>query len=209
MATEFGVGLYSPKVAARIARVKPQQFQAWARGNLVHGERFKFGKKTERVYSYNDLLLIRLIVRLRDKGLRYQKINKALDTIRLMSGGDPKAWLKATIYVDANLIVALLADRHEWNPMAVSQGPHKMAVVFFPELVKELETELVPPARFPHVEVNPEVLGGAPVVKGTRIPTRAIALVKESGEDPRVAYPSLTKDQVEEAVAYERFLQAA
>ncbi len=61
----------------------------------------------------------------------------------------------------------------------------------------------------PDVEVDPEVLGGAPVVKGTRISTRAVASVKESGADPQEAYPDLTEEQVANAEAYEEFLLAA
>ena len=84
-----------------------------------------------------------------------------------------------------------------------------MEVVFFPELIQELKDGLVPPSQFPYVEVDNEVLGGMPVIKGTRISTRAVASVKESGGDPREAYPDLTREQVENAEAYEEFLVAA
>lgn len=62
----FGVGLYSPRVAARIARIKYQHFQAWAKANLLHPSKLRTGKNTESVYSYTDLLLIRLVVRLKE-----------------------------------------------------------------------------------------------------------------------------------------------
>ena len=83
-----------------------------------------------------------------------------------------------------------------------------MGVVFFPELIEELRRELVPDA-FRYIEVNPEVLAGAPVIKGTRIPTRAVVLAKQAGQDPRVLYPDLSNEQVEDAQAYEEFLAAA
>ena len=84
-----------------------------------------------------------------------------------------------------------------------------MAVVFFPELINELRDELVPPDRFPEIEVNPDVLGGAPVIRGTRISTRAIVSTKESNRAPREAYPELTREQIANAEAYEEFLRAA
>ena len=202
------VGYYSPKVAARVARIRPQNFQAWAKANLLRPTMVQIGSRVESSYSYVDLLLIRLIVRLREKGVHARKIKRALDTMTDMSGGDPYAWLKATIYVDSGVVVALLPGEAEWSPVAASEGSQKMAVVFFPELIEELERELVPD-RFGHVQIDPEVLGGAPTIQNTRIPTRAIAIAAESGQDPKTAYPVLTDQQVREAQEYEEFLEAA
>lgn len=200
----FGVGLYSPRVAAKVARVRYQHFQAWARAQLIRP--IRTGK--ESVYTYHDLLRLRLILRLRQQGIRPKNIKKALDTVAQMSGGDANAWLKATLYVDAGVIVAMIPARPDWNPVAASRGPQKMAVIFFPELVKELERELVPPS-FQYIEVRPDVLGGSPVIRGTRIPTKTIVLLKQSGQDPAQAYPDLTAEQINEAESYEAFLEAA
>ena len=201
----FGTGLYSPNVAARVARINYQRFQAWAKAHLLH----RTTKGKESLYSYHDLPLIRLIMRLRDRGFSTREIKKALDTIADMSGGDRDAWLQAAIYVEPHLIVVVLRDRQAWSPVAASKGPQKMALVFFPELREELERELVPPQRFRYIQIDPQVLGGAPVIKETRIPTRAISLLKESGEDPQRAYPHLTAEQIADALAYEEFLEAA
>lgn len=197
-------GLYSPRIAARVARISYQRFQAWGRARLLHPR--KVGR--ESIYTYKDLLLIRLIMRLRDRGFAPKVIRTALDTIRLMSDGEPDAWLKSAMYVVDRIIVAVVPRREEWSPVAASRGPQKMALVFFPELAAELARELVP-ERFRHVSIDPSVLAGAPVVKGTRVPTRAIALVSESGGDPQAAYPDLTREQIADAVAYEEFLKAA
>jgi len=205
----FGVGLYSPKVAARVARIRYRSFQAWAKANLVHGSHKPVGRaKTECIYSFNDLLLIRLIVRLKAQGAKPKQIKTALNTVELASNAEPHAWLQSTILYDAGaqVVVAILPGTPKWNPVAASKGPQTMAVIFFPELVKELKDELVPQARFPHIEIDPEVLGGAPVIKGTRISTRAIVSVIESGAKPRQAYPNLTDKQVTDAQAYEMFL---
>ena len=76
--------------------------------------------------------------------------------------------------------------------------------------MEELKRELVPPERFKHIDLDPEVLGGAPTVKGTRISTLAVASVLESGIDPKVVYPGLNDDQIREVDDYERsFLRAA
>jgi uncharacterized protein (DUF433 family) len=204
----FGKGLYSPKVAARVAQIRYQNFQAWAKANLIHPAfQSSIEKKSESVYSYYDLLLIRLIKRLRDKHFKTKQIKVALDTIAMMSGNDPHGWTRATILIDANMIVAVLPEKRDW-PIAASKGPQKIEVIFFPELMKELERELVP-NQFHYVEIDPEVMGGAPVVKGTRIPTNLVRLVREGGQDPKEAYPELNDLQVKDAIAYEEFLVAA
>ena len=204
----FGVGLYSPRVAARVARIRYQNFQAWAKAHLLRPSRVKFGTRTETTYSFLDLLLIRLVVRLKEKGFRPNQIRKALDTISYMADNSPHAWLRATIYVDSKLIVATLPGTEDWNPVAASRGPQKMALVFFPELAEELKRELVP-ERFKHIEIDPEVRAGAPVIKGTRITTRDVVLTKQSGQDPTRMYPELTREEVQDAVDYENFLEVA
>ena len=201
-------GFYSPRVAAKVARIRYQNFQAWAKASLLHPNKVRIGKREESVYTYADLLLIRLILRLRQQGVRPKAIKTALKTITAIAEGDPYAWMKATMYVESGMIVVVFPDREDWNPIAASKGTQKLSLVFFPELREELEHELVPPERFPF-EIDPQVLGGMPVVRGTRVSTRSIAEVAASGEDPVAAYPELKPDQIRNARDYEEFLAAA
>ena len=202
--------MYSARTAARVARIPAQRLRAWRRANLVHPGKFRHGKRVEDIYKYDDLLLIRLIVRLKEQGVKPKPIRVALDTIAHMNDGDRSAWKLVSMHVCDGLVVVIDPSNKAWNPIAASEGPQKMAVVFFPELIEELERELVPPDRFKHIGVDPEVLGGAPTVKGTRVSTAAIASVLESGGNPKEAYPTLTDEQIREVDDYERvFLQAA
>lgn len=204
------IGLYSAKTAARIARIPSQSFQAWIRANLLRPRKFSIGTRAENIYTYDDLLLIRLIVRLKDQGAKPKAIRVALDTVEYVSEGDRNAWKRAVMLVDDGMVVAFFPDKEKWSPIAASKGPQKMALVFFPDLIGELQDELVPPDRFKHIEVDPEVLGGSPVVRGTRISTRAVMSVVESGGDPKDAYPILTDEQITEIEDYElSFLQVA
>jgi uncharacterized protein (DUF433 family) len=208
-ANRLGAGLYSPGDIVRIAKVRPQVFQAWIKaGLLIPTVRITAGKRAQNVYSYRDLLLIRLIVRLREKGFPVGKIKRALDNIVAAAGGDPGAWLESSIYADKDLIAAILPGSPAGAPFSASQGPQTLAVALFPELVEELERDLVP-KRFQQVKIDPEILAGAPVLAGTRVPTQAVLLTRRSGQDPREAYPSLTEEQVEAAIAYEEFLEQA
>ncbi len=201
----FGQGLYSPKIAALIAQIKYQNFQAWSKANLLHPIfRFPKGKRFENVYTYYDLLLIRLIKRLRNKKFSTKTIKTALDAIYTLSDNDPYAWTTSTIVVYNKIIVVKLPGKPDW-PIAASKGTQKVEVIFFPELIEELERELIPP-RFRYVEIDPNILGGTPVIKGTRIPTSIIHEMYMEDVNPLEAYPSLNKEQVENANEYEEYL---
>ena len=61
--------MYSARIAARVARVRPQTFQAWIKADLIRPQKFVSGKRSENTYTYDDLLLMRLIVRLKEQGI--------------------------------------------------------------------------------------------------------------------------------------------
>jgi len=206
---DFSRGVYSPRIAAKIARIPYQSFAAWARAHLVQAKPFEANGRVESTYTYQDLLLIRLIVRLKGQGAKPKGIRAALDMLELVTGTSD-AWIRSAMAVEDGYIVAWIPDHPDWRPLAARQGPEKaLNIVFFPQLIKELKNELVPPDRFPYVEVDPGVLGGVPVVKGTRISTRAVAVARESGLDPQDTYPTLTAQQIANAEAYEKFLLEA
>jgi uncharacterized protein (DUF433 family) len=55
------------------------------------------------------------------------------------------------------------------------------------------------------IEVNPKILGGKPVIKGTRIPVYLILELLSAGYDfKRIieAYPALTEEDIKAAVDY-------
>ena len=207
---DTALGMYSARIASRVARVRPQTFQAWIKADLIRPRKFASGKSSENTYTYDDLLLMRLIVRLKEQGASTKSIRAALDTVEYMCEGNRTAWKQVEMSVSSDLVVVIIPGIPDWNPVAASRGPQKMASIFFPELIVELQNELVPPDRFKHIDVDPEVLGGAPTVKGTRISTRAVMSAVESEIDPKEVYPALTDDQIREVKDYEQsFLQAA
>ena len=207
---DTALGLYSARIAARVARVRPQMFQAWIKADLIRSQKFRSGRRSENTYTYDDLLLMRLIVRLKEQGASTKSIRAALDTVEYMCEGNRKAWKQVEMSVSNDLVVVMIPGIPDWNPVAASKGSQKMAAVFFPELITELQNELVPPGRFKYIDVDPEVLGGAPTVKGTRISTRAVMSAVESEIDPKEVYPALTDEQIREVKDYEQsFLQAA
>ena len=60
-----------------------------------------------------------------------------------------------------------------------------------------------------HIHSNPDILGGKPVVKGTRISVELILEYLEDGgtvADILEAYPHITEDNVRGAIAFARDL---
>lgn len=59
--------------------------------------------------------------------------------------------------------------------------------------------------KLSRIEINPEVLTGKPVIKGTRIPVELIVkLVAQRWTDEQIIkeYPSLNKEDIKEALYY-------
>jgi uncharacterized protein (DUF433 family) len=71
------------------------------------------------------------------------------------------------------------------------------------ELANRLYGYLQDRERF--IESNPSVMGGEPVISGTRIPVRAIAVRIDGGEsiaDLREDYPEVPQEAFEAALTY-------
>ena len=58
---------------------------------------------------------------------------------------------------------------------------------------------------FNHIEVNPEIQGGKPVIKGTRIPIEIIIIMLRDGasvDEIIKGYPRLTKEDIKAVYEY-------
>lgn len=61
-----------------------------------------------------------------------------------------------------------------------------------------------------HITRNPDVLGGKPIIRGTRIAVSLVASWIEAGvpvDQILDDYPNLTRDDIEAAVAYEDMMR--
>jgi DNA-binding transcriptional MerR regulator len=76
------VGFRGP-VACQAAGITYRQLDYWARTGLVIPEiRVAEGSGTQRLYSFRDVLLLRIIKRLIDTGISLQQIRVAVDYLR-------------------------------------------------------------------------------------------------------------------------------
>lgn len=70
-------------VAANVAGISYRQLDYWARTGLVTPEiRGAAGSGSQRLYSFRDVLLLKVIKRLIDAGISLQQIRKAVEHLR-------------------------------------------------------------------------------------------------------------------------------
>lgn len=66
--------------------------------------------------------------------------------------------------------------------------------------------------RYPHITSDPDIQGGTAVIRGTRLPVRAIAVYwRETGDRARLLrnFPQLTPETLDEAIRYYQTHRAA
>jgi DNA-binding transcriptional MerR regulator len=77
-----GVGFRGP-VACGAAGITYRQLDYWARTDLIRPEvRAATGSGTQRLYSFRDILILKVIKRLIDAGISLQQIRTAIEHLR-------------------------------------------------------------------------------------------------------------------------------
>jgi DNA-binding transcriptional MerR regulator len=96
-------GYRVPEVCA-IVGITYRQLDYWARTGLVRPSvKDAKGSGSQRLYSFQDLALLKLIKRMLDSGVNLQQVRKAMKTLK---GLDEPA-LGATLVVDGNRIYSV------------------------------------------------------------------------------------------------------
>lgn len=195
--------------AARVTGVSERRIRYWDKtGVLVPGladgnRRSPFS----RIYSFRDIVGLRTLGELRDRcGFSLQKLRTVGDWL---SRHYDAPWSSLRFYVDGNRIVF----RDPASGGLVSTDPPGQAAVpfFLDHIAREMETETGKlsqrgPGEIGEITRHRYVLGNAPVLGGTRIPTAAVWDFHRAGYDAAAIireYPRLTEVDVERAIAFE------
>lgn len=113
------VGYRGPQ-ACKIVNITYRQLDYWTRTDLVAPSISPAtGSGTQRLYSFNDLLQLKVIKQLLDAGMSLQKVREALDYARTSLAGD---WTKATIVADGNGVYALTSEQEVFDLLRRGQG---------------------------------------------------------------------------------------
>jgi DNA-binding transcriptional MerR regulator len=103
------IGFRGP-IACKATGITYRQLDYWARTGLVVPEiRDATGSGTQRLYSFRDLLMLRVVKRLLDAGISLQQIRTAIEHLRARGVGD---LTEVTLMSDGSSVFECTSD-HE------------------------------------------------------------------------------------------------
>ena len=109
----------------RIVGISYRQLDYWTRTGLVRPSvRDARGSGSQRLYSFQDLALLRIIKKLLDTGVSLQQVRKAIGTLRALK--EPE--VGTTIVSDGTRIYAVESPEAVVDLLAKGQGVFALAV---------------------------------------------------------------------------------
>ncbi|MGI8415097.1 MAG: DUF433 domain-containing protein [Nakamurella sp.] len=190
---------YTPQLAAALTGATHGQLSYWRRGPSPV-LRPEVRSTRPMLYSFRDLVALRTCVFLRER-VSLQRIRKALDSLDQL--GEEGHLSEHTLVADGGSII-LVRSPDEAIDLVRQPGQSVMAVMS--DVLGEFTSgELsVPNMYHPRelITIDPDIRGGRPVVRGTRVPFESVAALVRDGVKPRdIAkyYPSVTAPAARQA----------
>lgn len=124
---------YRVPIACQVAGISYRQLDYWARTDLVKPSiRGARGSGSQRLYSFRDILVLKIVKRLLDTGISLQNIRLAVETLR-DRGVDDLAQI--TLVSDGKTVYECRSNDEVVDLLAGGQGVFGIAV---PGIVREL-----------------------------------------------------------------------
>lgn len=142
-------GYRAPQVA-KAGGVSYRMLDHWTTSGLVvPSVRDAEGSGSQRLYSFDDILLVRTIKNLRDAGVSLQRIRKAVDQLR----AEGTSLRDVTLVADANRVYAVSDMTEAFEIASSGQGVFLIALG---KVTADLEAEV---ASLPTERADPQVRG--------------------------------------------------
>jgi uncharacterized protein (DUF433 family)/DNA-binding transcriptional MerR regulator len=206
-------GRYTYERASQLSGVPARTLHHWARERVLIPD---FNDDRPKMWSYRDLVFIRLFTWLRMNGMTPAQASRRIDHVRTalrdLRGDVSKVRIAGGVFLlgdetfdrvtGQQIFAEVLAYFNVFDLEAPLSAPEfGRSRLWGPDLVR--------PSR--QTAISPWVMGGDPCVKSTRIPTSTLfALTEERGLKPPgilALYPGLWMEAVEDAVTLERRLR--
>ncbi|ART21274.1 MerR family transcriptional regulator [Corynebacterium striatum] len=124
---------YRVPIACQVAGITYRQLDYWARTNLVNPSiRTARGSGSQRLYSFKDVLVLKIVKRLLDTGISLQNIRLAVDSLRDRGVND---LAELTLVSDGTTVYECRSNDEVIDLLAGGQGVFGIAV---PGILKEL-----------------------------------------------------------------------
>ena len=146
-----GEGYRGPQVCA-VVGITYRQLDYWARTHLVRPSLHDAaGSGTQRLYSYRDLVELKVVKSLLDAGVSLQTARKAIDYLRSHLGEDLAS---ASLVLDGSKSVLAISDSQIVD--LVRQGQGVLNIVPLARVVDALDAEILAlTPRAPDTTVHP------------------------------------------------------
>jgi len=211
-------GFYTTSQVARLTRIPTSTLYDWRRRGIIAPSIhvMSAGEVSDEGYSYADLTIVRLLRELREDHIDLTSAGIALQHLSQRLGPVDSGWADAHVYFVGNRIYAERPD--EWGITDATGFGQRLEERLFGDYFEELRrleegaSIIIPEIFRPSVEINPDVMGGEPVVRNTRVPTAVLMeLIREGTKVKEIVswYRPIPKKDIEAAIAYERYLDAA
>ena len=119
-------------------------------------------------------------------------------------------WRDSHVYIVGKDVFAQGQD--EWDTTVASEYGQRAETQVLGELCEEEAAILIPSGFELYVEINPSVMGGQPVIKGTRILTSTIAMMSDQGvslSELENLYDPIPRETIDKTIHFEKTLDEA
>ena len=207
-------GFYTAARVSRLTGVPVSTLNLWRRRGILRPSLVmrEGSRVTGEGFSYADVTLVRILRALRDKQLNFDDAGRAIRHLYDRLGPPSKGWANERVYVVGNHIYIDKPDDWEVTD-ATGLGQkvmHELGDLF--EELRQLDegASILVPVRYQKfVNIDPQIMGGEPVIRDTRLPTATVAsmLNRYKSLDKLVKlYSPISREMIEKAIEYERDL---
>ncbi|MDO8615023.1 MAG: DUF433 domain-containing protein [Dehalococcoidia bacterium] len=208
-------GFYTTAQVSRLAGVPAATLYEWKKRGIVTPslQLIHNGDVVDQGYSYADLTFVRIIRAMRERKLSFDGAARSLRHLYERLGPPGEGWANEKVFVVGNRVYAERPD--QWGTTDATEMGQTLIPVFFGDIFEELRgledgaSILVPLEFRKYVEINPLVMGGEPVVLGTRLPTAVLrTMYRKYGSLERLAalYRPIERVKLQKALEYEKYL---
>ncbi len=207
---------YKSVVAAALSGASLGQLSYWRSSRSVEAPLLApaFHVPRARVaYSYRDVVALRTFVYLRSQGVSLQRVRRAVRSLRELGELDHLSTYR--LVAVGRDVVWQVSDE---LALELTRQPGQLVIAAMVDIIAEFRGP-EPAARkvvalhdpAPGLEIDPDVRGGYPVIKGTRVPYDVVASLLDDGvaaEDVSHYYPSVSASAALGAAAFARYVDA-
>ena len=195
--------MYPSHIAAALSGASLRQLQYWRETDVLAPEHGKVGGRI--LYSFRDLIALRTFVQIRETH-QLKFIRKAVANLHELGNVDHIATLRLGLGADGGIIwmdgdsYVSLSKRGQLGIVAVMEDVFRP----FETATGTRVVDLLRPQE--NLSVDPEVLSGYPVIRGTRIEFDAVASLVDDGiapKDIRLFYRSVSAAAAEDASRFQ------